>query len=1051
MSAPPPGYSGDSILQTHGGTAEIVPVMGGGRVKKALYKLRKKRSRKGAAKQRNKATKKHKRAKAQEGGASNHYTLNDLDEYKMNKAMSIRSATIKKEVVPKEKTILPAVERDIFKYLKSQAKLWVRKLNSSVLLRSQLKPKVPTTDNIGCTFGLETIGRIVRYAPDRLCCVLSKETTAITLFPAVNGDVNTFLRIATYIEAQPKTDKNRVFIFSPPFLGVNLDNNKQIFDYFLYYKNTVSTSTNLWSFYILTEYSTQNIEAAKALSIAIRPNTTVTAEITNYVKDESNRNTTHPDTTLVTSIYSMLEPTYIIYPHNLTFPVSSAESIVASVGKISREEYNKHIAAATDKQTTAQAKLKAASELYLEAKNKHVAAAAEAWKATMSVTNADSALKNPQADINLLKDQIKQDSLTLGGMGASNTLEYSRLSTAIETKKADLALKEEKIKELNDRFASADASSKEKAKNVQALEAEMKKTLVAETAAKSEVTKAKNEYDKVFNQLKGQVDPEAVSTNAVAEQKGGLLFSAATKKEAILPAPYSGFDAAIKYIQTNDEQTKRGSIAYRAAVGRREPILDSMDYEEYNLLQAPPMNDHTIFTFTLKVPDPADVGRAEISEDLSAFVGSPTIVQNHVPDVSVSVGPQDYSIRSPVPDVINDWNNGLFSNDEANYLNAMKLSPKILMGAFPSGWKKPLSDHLSMITRSNCFKDSRLLLHADCQQAQAFVSRVLEYFMAHTNDILAMQKKQGDSYTKNIEKKFDALASKLAFENGVAGKDIFDPVAFIETFFPGKKSDGTIGVAGTDYLTSVNNIKVDTRRKDFEVSYSAGDKLGASNMQAIGRQLEVPDTFTESPGTEPNTYTWSFTQEHSEYEITSLSSRLIKTFAMKSQYSSDTPSTTFTIVHTGQLSEMDKSLLKKKLGGEFTETALTLLKMYSLEIPTPKTEQELQTIFDSIKNENDYNFTLVQNTTAGSDDVTLATPNLDLLNNKLVKVFSLALSSDPKKHIFADFSMDYPPGKTIDEGTDILENKYVEIAGKINGRPPNPLVLGGRYIFYEDE
>ena len=125
--------------------------------------------------------------------------------------------------------------------------------------------------------------------------------------------------------------------------------------------------------------------------------------------------------------------------------------------------------------------------------------------------------------------------------------------------------------------------------------------------------------------------------------------------------------------------------------------------------------------------------------------------------------------------------------------------------------------------------------------------------------------------------------------------------------------------------------------------------------------------------------------------------------------------------------------------------------MYTWEIPTAKTGEELQAMFDSIKNSNEYNFTLVQNTTAGPDDVTIVAPNLDLTQNKLVKVFSLALSSDPKKNIFADFSIDYPPGKSIDEAADILERKHVEIAKKINGRPPEPLVFGGRYIFYEDE
>lgn len=1050
MSTPPPGYSGESILQTHGGTAEILPVMGGGRVKKALHNIRKKHSRKPATKQRNKATKKNKRNKTQEGGNSNHYTLTELEGYKLNKAMNIRSATINKVIIPKEKTNLPIVERDISAYLKNQAKLWVRKLNTSVLLRSDLKPKIPTTDNIGCTFGLQTINRIVRYAPDRLCCVLSKDTTCITLFPAVNGDVNTFLRIATYMNAEPADAKNRVYIFSPPFLGVNLENNKQVFDYFLYYKNTVSNSTNLWSFYILTEYSTQNVEAAKALSLATRPNAVITDELKKYVAQETSTNNTHPDATLITSIYSMLEPTYIIYPYNLTFPTASVSRVIAEVGKISREEYTTQIRVFEEKRAAAGAALTEATKLVEKAKSEHREAASEAWSASQSLTRANSAVRTPQAEIDTLDNDIKADALALTNMGTgvTGTPEYTRANSALEAKKVELVAKKEKIIELTRAYTSAENRYTEKEKEAEEKKIAIKTAEAAERSAKAQDTKAKNSYTEAESKLKDFIDPGAASTTAIPEQKGGLLFSAATKNEAILPAPYSGFDAAIKYIQTNDAQSKRGSIAYRAVMSKREPILDSMDYEEYNLLYAPPMNDHTIFSFTLNIPSPDDVGRAETSNDLSAFVGSPTIVQNHVPDVAVSVGPQEYSIRSPVPDVINDWNNGLFSTDEANYLNAMKLSPKILQGAFPGGWKKPLSDHLSMITRSNCFRDNRLLLHADCQQAQGFVSRVLEYFMTHTNDILSMQKKQGDSYTKQIETRFNALAKTLAFENGIAGKDIFDPVAFIETFFPKLNSDGKQGVPGIDYLVSVNSIKVDTKRTTFIVSYLKEDTLVASALQIVGRQLQVPDTFTETPGTQENEYTWTFKNAQSEQEVLFITRRFIRSFTIIGEYDSDIRSNTFIVVYKGKISEMDKKLLEKKLGGTYTENPQKLLHMYEWTIPVEKTEKELQEIFDSIKNENKYNFTLEPNPTANADDVTAVVPNKDLAENRIIKVFSMALSSNPAKAIYADFSMDSPPETSAGEAITILEDTYVKIAKKINGRPPEPLVFGGRYTFY---
>jgi len=1052
-SAPPPGYSGESILQVHGGTAEILPVMGGGRVQKALHHIRKKHSRRLVPKQRKGATKKRKRSKPQEGGQTNHYTLDSADEYKMNKANATQSVTLQKVLVPQEKATLPVVNRELATYLKEQGKLWIRKLSTPVILYSQLKPKLPTLDTIGCTFGLERVNRIVRYAPDRLCCILSRDTTSITLLPAVNGDVTTFLRIASYINAQPAGEKNKVYIFSPPFLGVNLDNNKKVFDYFLYYKIIKSTPQNLWSFYILTELTTQNIEAAKALSTSIRPDGTLVTELTTHIREQTQADRSHPDTTLITSIYSLLEPTYIIYPYTISFPITSAESITASIGKITQQEYNAQIATVKEKKTNADIAVRSATELAAARDKEYTAAAKEGWEANTFLTTASNALKTPMKDISDLQSQIDADALAINGMGTGvqGTPEYTKAMSALEAKKADLETRKGKIGDLQARYEAADKKYKEAEAKIAGLKKLKAEANTALTSAKGLQTKAGNAFNETTGKLEGLVDKEAVSNKAVPEEKGGLLFSAATKGEAILPAPYSGFDGAVGYVQTNDAQTKRGSIAYRVDAAKREPQLDAMDYEEYNLLQSPPMNDHSIFIFTLKPPNPADVGTANISQDLSVFIGSPTIVQNHVPNVSVSVGSQDYSIRSPVPDVMNDWNNGLFSTDEANYLNAMKLSPKILMGAFPNGWKKPLSEHLSMITRSNCFKDSRLLLHADCQEAQGFVSRVLNYYMTHTNDILGLQRKQGDSYAKGIEDKFKALAAKLALENGIAGKDVFDPIAFVETFFPGKKADGSVGTPGIDYLASVNGIKVDTVNSSYTVSYSAKDKLSLAEQEIIGKQLEDPDTFTESPGQKENEHIWTFTKPHSEYEVTELASRFIKTFTTTSAYDSTRKSTTFTVIYQGKLSEIDKKMIEKKLGGKYTETAQTLLNMYTWEIPLEKTEEELQNIFDGIKNANEYNFTLVENPTASAEDVTSTAPNLDIAKNRLTKVFSLALSSDPSKSIYAEFSMDHPAGKTTDQAMEILESKYIEIAKQMNGRPPQPLVFGGRYVFYLDD
>lgn len=71
-----------------------------------------------------------------------------------------------------------------------------------------------------------------------------------------------------------------------------------------------------------------------------------------------------------------------------------------------------------------------------------------------------------------------------------------------------------------------------------------------------------------------------------------------------------------------------------------------------------------------------------------------------------------------------DWLNEVFTKDEALLLNALQLTPKLMKTAFGENYKWRLSNFLASLTYSSCFKESRLLLKSECEDARRFLRKV---------------------------------------------------------------------------------------------------------------------------------------------------------------------------------------------------------------------------------------------------------------------------------------------------------------------------------------
>jgi hypothetical protein len=744
-----------------------------------------------------------------------------------------------------------------------------------------------------------------------------------------------------------------------------------------------------------------------------------------------------------TSIFPMLEPTYIIYPHTVEFSVtptgptveSALDVYTARVAKIDKMLADKKaaLAKATKERNDADAAAKAAK--------------ADVWNAQQKTdkSRATFATLNDQQETR--KKELAGAQLALQAMQQGNP-QYAATQASVAIIQATIDGAAQALTEAKTRNDVDIASFK--TVNAAATKADTRLTAASKNVQTAE-TAVINAGD-ATRRNKAALGPPPQATHAsIQEEKGGLLFSAALNTEPSLPAAYSGFQGPVQYIQTNDAGTARQSIAYRVDTATRERDLDTMDYKEYTLLTAPPMGSQEICVITLKPPTTKS-GEIRMSDTMETFIGSPDAVQTHVPNVHISVGAINYSIRSPVPDVVEDWKNAIFSDDEAGYLNAMKFTPRILQDSrvFGSHWKTELATHLSMISRSNCFKDSRLLLHAECQDAQKFVSKVLEYYMNNSDAIIQLQQKGQDTLGETLQKQLNAQIA-LRKTGNATGENIFSPDSFVKAFFLPK---GTTSKAAPEkFITSVSPIMVDKILKKFTVAYDDSVKVTLDVKQNI--EKNVDDTFTITPLAQAGTYTWSFQKEHGLNEIITQTRRHMPSFKCTNPYDGALGTVTeINVIYRGTLSPNDKELVENKLRSQFTQTE-SILNTYSWKLNTPLqiSQQGIADILSTINNSNKRIFALTPNNNPDAK-VTELLANLDITTNRITKTFlgSMGAGSPGKKIQYIDLSMAFDTGLSHDDSYLEIEKEYKRMATLINARQGEPdydehFLFKDKYVF----
>ena len=229
---------------------------------------------------------------------------------------------------------------------------------------------------------------------------------------------------------------------------------------------------------------------------------------------------------------------------------------------------------------------------------------------------------------------------------------------------------------------------------------------------------------------------------------GGLLFTAAVGKESVLPVSDSSMYGLIDTVLQN---ASIPSVSFKPNTLNDDPGLAAMNIYSVNEFENLPR----LYTIT-KTPmtkTQSSFGKAFLPSD-SAYI-------EDVPLTEVNIGTQTYSLRTSLPDVVNDWTFGLYTDEEVRFLNDLRLSPKLLQKTFGDSWMSDLAQNLVTISRSKCFTDTRLILHADCQRTKAFITKIFSGMLENSDEIVRLQRREDNARIASMSNIISAQASVM--------------------------------------------------------------------------------------------------------------------------------------------------------------------------------------------------------------------------------------------------------------------------------------------------
>jgi hypothetical protein len=179
--------------------------------------------------------------------------------------------------------------------------------------------------------------------------------------------------------------------------------------------------------------------------------------------------------------------------------------------------------------------------------------------------------------------------------------------------------------------------------------------------------------------------------------------------------------------------------------------------------------------------------------------------------VPIELNSFHFSLRTASePPVKDDWLAGKFTQDEADFLNMLQVTPSLVEKAFgKKGSLTKVAEFLEQCSLSNCFEDTTLLSQRECSNAQTFIR---DLYFAKLNGLL--------------EKMYDELGVLKPL-------DFMDAILLLKNLLK-QKSKGVLQLSvdefDGDFFDPFNRIHYDATNDEYFIDFA-----------------EVPEGFPKDP------------------------------------------------------------------------------------------------------------------------------------------------------------------------------------------------------------
>ncbi len=183
-----------------------------------------------------------------------------------------------------------------------------------------------------------------------------------------------------------------------------------------------------------------------------------------------------------------------------------------------------------------------------------------------------------------------------------------------------------------------------------------------------------------------------------------------------------------------------------------------------------------------------------------------------------------YYIRRPTAGtrVYSDWVQQIFTQDEANFLNAVGFTPEILAEVFKGRqetWQLELANYLEGIAITRCFTDNRFMLMGECRRNRIFMDLIREYFAEKRLSVETLQEERDRKMQAEVKRYLDEIdASKRA-----EGMDAF----------PSSGEENMTEIASADFIK--NKPVMDTLYVYYEIP-KTGEATACANIIVVTKQ-----------------------------------------------------------------------------------------------------------------------------------------------------------------------------------------------------------------------